>query len=37
MVEVEHHLSLGEPKTYEPKARYMLRWKPEDAIAYGQG
>ena len=37
VVEVEHHLSLGEPRTYEPKARYMLRWKPEDAIAYGRG
>jgi ABC-type Fe3+/spermidine/putrescine transport system ATPase subunit len=37
VVEVEHHLSLGEPRNYEPKARYMLRWKPEDAIAYGQG
>jgi len=37
VVEVEHHLSLGEPRSYEPKARYMLRWKPEDAIAYGRG
>ena len=35
VIEVEHHLSLGAPKTYEPKSRYMLRWKPDDAIVFG--
>jgi spermidine/putrescine transport system ATP-binding protein len=35
VIEVEHHLSLGAPRTYEPKARYVLRWKPEDAIVFG--
>lgn len=37
VVEVEHHLSLGAPQSYEPKGRYLLRWKPEDAIVFGQG
>ena len=37
VVEVEHHLSLGEPRSYVPKARYVLRWNLEDAIAYGRG
>lgn len=35
VVEVEHHLSLGAPKTYEPKTRYLLRWKAEDATVFG--
>lgn len=35
MIEVEHHLSNGAPKTYEPKKTYRLRWKPEDAIVFG--
>ena len=37
VIEVEHHLSLGAPQTYQPRSRYMLRWKPEDAIVFGQG
>jgi spermidine/putrescine transport system ATP-binding protein len=35
VIEVEHHLSNGAPKTYEPKKTYRLRWKPEDAIVFG--
>lgn len=36
VIEVEHHLSLGVPPVYEPRRRYLLRWKPEDAIVFGQ-
>ena len=36
VIEVEHHLSLGAPQSYAPKGRYLLRWKPEDAIVFGQ-
>ncbi len=35
MIEVEHHLSNGAPKSYEPNKSYLLRWKPEDAIVFG--
>ena len=35
VVEVEHHLSNGAPRTYERNSHYMLRWKPEDAIVFG--
>ena len=35
VVEVEHHLSNGAPRTYEPRKPYRLRWKPEDAIVFG--
>ena len=35
VIEVEHHLSNGAPKTYEAKKTYRLRWKPEDAIVFG--
>lgn len=35
VIEVEHHLSNGSPKTFEPKKSYRLRWKPEDAIVFG--
>lgn len=35
VIEVEHHLSNGAPKTYEPHKTYRLRWKPEDAIVFG--
>jgi spermidine/putrescine transport system ATP-binding protein len=35
LIEVEHHLSNGAPRTYEPKKNYRLRWKPEDAIVFG--
>ena len=37
VIEVEHHLSLGAPQSYAPKGRYLLHWKPEDAIVFGQG
>jgi ABC-type Fe3+/spermidine/putrescine transport system ATPase subunit len=37
VVEVEHHLSLGVPQSYEQNARYTLRWRPEDAIVFGRG
>ena len=37
VVEVEHHLSLGVPQSYEPSGRYTLRWRPEDAIMFGRG
>ena len=37
VIEVEHHLSLGQPQSFEPKRRYRLRWKPEDAIVFGRG
>ncbi len=35
VIEVEHHLSLGPPQTYQPKSRYLLRWKAEDATVFG--
>ena len=35
VIEVEHHLSNGAPKTFEPQKPYRLRWKPEDAIVFG--
>jgi len=35
VIEVEHHLSLGEPQTYQPKTTYHLRWNPEDAHVFG--
>ncbi|MBC8129343.1 MAG: ABC transporter ATP-binding protein [Rhizobiaceae bacterium] len=34
IVEVEEHLSLGAPKTFERDARYGLAWKPGDALVY---
>lgn len=36
VVEVEHHLSLGAPDTYEPRQDYLLTWKPEQAIVFGR-
>ena len=35
VIEVEHHLSMGAPKSFAPKTRYLLCWKPEDAIVFG--
>lgn len=35
VVEVEHHMSLGKPRTFELRAQYVLRWKSEDAIVFG--
>jgi ABC-type Fe3+/spermidine/putrescine transport system ATPase subunit len=36
VVEVEHHLSLGAPETYEPRQDYLLTWNPEQAIVFGR-
>lgn len=36
VVEMEHHLSLGAPDTYEPKQEYLLTWNPEQAIVFGR-
>ena len=36
VVEVEHHLSLGAPETYEPRKDYLLTWNPEMAIVFGR-
>lgn len=36
VVEMEHHLSLGAPDTYEPKQDYLLTWNPEQAIVFGR-
>lgn len=35
VVEVEHHLSLGAPRSFAPRSRHVLRWKPDDAIVFG--
>lgn len=35
VIEVEHHLSLGAPQSYTPRARYVLSWNPQDAIVFG--
>jgi hypothetical protein len=36
VIEMEHHLSLGAPDTYEPKQDYLLTWNPEQAIVFGR-
>jgi len=36
VVEVEHHLSLGAPETFEPRQDYLLTWAPEQAIVFGR-
>lgn len=36
VIEVEHHLSLGAPETYEPRQDYLLTWNPEQAIVFGR-
>ena len=36
VIEVEHHLSLGAPETYEPRQDYLLTWKPDQAIVFGR-
>ena len=36
VVEVEHHLSLGAPETYEPRQDYILTWTPDQAIVFGR-
>ena len=36
VVEVEHHLSLGAPETFEARQDYILTWTPAQAIVFGQ-
>jgi len=36
VVEVEHHLSLGAPETFEARQDYILTWTPDQAIVFGQ-
>lgn len=36
VVEVEHHLSLGAPDTFEPRQDYLLTWDPDQAIVFGR-
>ena len=36
VIEMEHHLSLGAPDTYEPKQDYLLTSNPEQAIVFGR-
>ena len=35
VIEMEHHLSNGPPKSFEAQKPYRLNWKPEDAIVFG--
>lgn len=36
VVEMEHHLSLGAPQTFEPRQECLLTWNPEQAIVFGR-
>ena len=36
VVEMEHHLSLGLPQTFEPRQECLLTWNPEQAIVFGR-
>lgn len=36
VVEMEHHLSLGAPQSFEPRQEYLLTWNPEMAIVFGR-
>ncbi|WJS85405.1 ABC transporter ATP-binding protein [Paracoccus sp. TOH] len=36
VIEMEHHLSLGAPQTFEIRQDYLLTWNPEQAIAFGR-
>lgn len=36
VIEMEHHLSLGAPETFEPRQDYLLTWNPEQAIVFGR-
>ena len=36
VIEVEHHISLGAPETYEPKQDYILTWAPDQAVVFGR-
>jgi spermidine/putrescine transport system ATP-binding protein len=35
VIEMEHHLSKGPPRTFEAQKQYRLTWRPEDAIVFG--
>ena len=36
VMEMEHHLSLGAPQTFEPRQDCLLSWNPEKAIVFGR-
>lgn len=36
VIEMEHHLSLGAPQTFEIRQDYLLTWNPEQAIVFGR-
>lgn len=36
VIEMEHHLSLGAPQTFELRQDYLLTWNPEQAIVFGR-
>lgn len=36
VVEMEHHLSLGAPQTFEPRQECLLTWNSEQAIVFGR-
>ena len=36
IVEVEHHLSFGDPQDYKVGQNYILSWDPAHAIVFGQ-
>lgn len=36
VIEVEHHLSLGAPQSFELRQEYLLTWNPEQAIVFGR-
>lgn len=36
VIEMEHHLSLGAPQSFEPRQDYLLTWNPEQAIVFGR-
>ena len=36
VVEMEHHLSLGDPEPYEARRDYFLTWNPDQVIVFGR-
>ncbi len=36
VIEVEHHISLGAPESYEARQDYLLTWNPDQAIVFGR-
>lgn len=36
VIEMEHHLSLSAPQTFEARQDYLLTWNPEQAIVFGR-